>query len=82
MKPQEIRGLWLGLLGVTIFGLLNLPATLPVHASQMYARVIQNFLGLLIQDGAVAHVRFNGRSFDVPIDVPDEWLTRLARTRS
>jgi H+-translocating NAD(P) transhydrogenase subunit alpha len=39
--------------GVTIIGLLNLPATLPVHASQMYARVVQNFLGLLIQDGAI-----------------------------
>ena len=39
--------------GVTIIGLLNLPASLPVHASQMYARVVQNFLGLLIQDGAV-----------------------------
>ncbi len=39
--------------GVTIIGLLNLPASLPVHASQMYARVVQNFLGLLIQDGAI-----------------------------
>jgi hypothetical protein len=37
--------------GVTIIGLLNLPATLPVHASQMYSRVIQNLLNLLIQDG-------------------------------
>lgn len=37
--------------GVTIIGLLNLPSLLPVHASQMYARVVQNFLNLLIQDG-------------------------------
>ena len=37
--------------GVTIIGTLNLPATMPVHASQMYARVIQNLLGLLIKDG-------------------------------
>ncbi len=39
--------------GVTIIGQLNLPATMPVHASQMYARVIQNFLGLLIKDDAL-----------------------------
>ena len=39
--------------GVTIIGQLNLPAAMPVHASQMYARVIQNFLGLLIKDGAL-----------------------------
>lgn len=39
--------------GVTIIAPLNLPSTMPVHASQMYSRVIQNFLGLLIQDGEV-----------------------------
>ncbi|MBA2776532.1 MAG: Re/Si-specific NAD(P)(+) transhydrogenase subunit alpha [Chloroflexia bacterium] len=37
--------------GVTIIGLLNLPSTMPVHASQMYARTIQNLLGLMIKDG-------------------------------
>jgi hypothetical protein len=39
--------------GVTIIGLLNLPALIPVHASQMYSRVIQNLLGLLVKDGAI-----------------------------
>lgn len=39
--------------GVTIIGLLNLPATLPVHASQMYGKVITNFLDLLIKDGVI-----------------------------
>ncbi len=39
--------------GVTIIGLLNLPATMPVHASQMYARVMQNLMGLLLKDGAL-----------------------------
>jgi NAD(P) transhydrogenase subunit alpha len=34
--------------GVTIIGTLNLPALIPVHASQMYSRVIQNLLALLI----------------------------------
>jgi H+-translocating NAD(P) transhydrogenase subunit alpha len=37
--------------GVTILAPLNLPSMLPVHASQMYARTIQNLLGLLIRDG-------------------------------
>lgn len=39
--------------GVTIIGTLNLPAKLPVHASQMYAKVITNFLDLLIKDGQI-----------------------------
>lgn len=39
--------------GVTIIAPLNMPSMMPVHASQMYARVIQNFLGLLIKDGEV-----------------------------
>ena len=34
--------------GVTIIGTLNLPSTLPIHASQMYAKNIQNLLGLMI----------------------------------
>jgi NAD(P) transhydrogenase subunit alpha len=37
--------------GVTIFGPLNLPSTVPFHASQMYARVITNFLAHLVKDG-------------------------------
>jgi NAD(P) transhydrogenase subunit alpha len=39
--------------GVTILAPLNMPSTMPVHASQMYSRVIQNFLGLLIKDEEV-----------------------------
>lgn len=39
--------------GVTILAPFNIPSMMPVHASQMYARVIQNFLGLLIRDGQV-----------------------------
>jgi NAD(P) transhydrogenase subunit alpha len=34
--------------GVTIIGLLNLPSTMPVHASQMYAKNVQNLLALMI----------------------------------
>ena len=39
--------------GVTIVGLTNLPATMPVHASQMYSRNVQAFLGLIVKEGAL-----------------------------
>jgi NAD(P) transhydrogenase subunit alpha len=40
--------------GVTIIGTTNLPSTLPIHASQMYAKNIQNLLGVLLnKDGAL-----------------------------
>lgn len=37
--------------GVTIHAPLNLPSSAPVHASQMYARNITNFVTPLIKDG-------------------------------
>ena len=37
--------------GVTVVGQLNLPSTMPVHASQMYAKNIQNLLDLLVKAG-------------------------------
>jgi H+-translocating NAD(P) transhydrogenase subunit alpha len=55
--------------GVTIVGTMNLPATLPVHASQMYARVITNFLDLLVKDGAVN------------LNLEDEIIAGMAITR-
>jgi NAD(P) transhydrogenase subunit alpha len=39
--------------GVSILGPLNLPATMPLHASLMYARNVQAFLGHLVQEGAL-----------------------------
>jgi NAD(P) transhydrogenase subunit alpha len=40
--------------GVTIIGTVNVPSTLPIHASQMYAKNIQNLLGVLLnKDGAL-----------------------------
>ena len=39
--------------GVTILGPTNLPATVPYHASQMYAKNITTFLAHLVKDGAV-----------------------------
>jgi NAD(P) transhydrogenase subunit alpha len=37
--------------GVRILGPVNLPATIPYHASQMYARNIATFLKYLVKDG-------------------------------
>ncbi len=39
--------------GVTIFAPMNLPATVPVDASQLYSRNVSNFLKLLIKGGAL-----------------------------
>ena len=39
--------------GVAILGPLNLASTLPLHASQMYARNISSFAAQLIKDGAL-----------------------------
>ena len=37
--------------GVSIAGPLDLPSTMPLHASQMYSRNVVAFLGLLVRDG-------------------------------
>ena len=39
--------------GVTILGPVNLPATVPLHASQMYARNVASFLGNIVKDGTL-----------------------------
>jgi NAD(P) transhydrogenase subunit alpha len=40
--------------GVTLLAPLNLPAEVPVHASQLYARNILNFLALIVKKGELA----------------------------
>ena len=40
--------------GVSILGPLNLPAGAPLHASEMYARNVFNFVELMLRDGALA----------------------------
>ncbi|HEU4930313.1 MAG TPA: Re/Si-specific NAD(P)(+) transhydrogenase subunit alpha [Candidatus Krumholzibacteria bacterium] len=40
--------------GVTLIGPVNLPATMPYHASQMYARNVAAFLQNMIKDGSLA----------------------------
>jgi NAD(P) transhydrogenase subunit alpha len=44
--------------GVTILSPTNLPATVPVHASQLYSRNVTAFLNLLIKDGEL-HLDMN-----------------------
>ena len=44
--------------GVTIMAPTNLPATVPVHASQLYSRNVTAFLKLLIKDGEL-HLDMN-----------------------
>lgn len=39
--------------GVTIIGPTNIPSTMPFHASEMYARTINNFLMYLLHEGQV-----------------------------
>lgn len=39
--------------GVTIIGPINLPSSMPVHASQLYAKNISTLLQYLIKDGAL-----------------------------
>ncbi|MGA2539209.1 MAG: Re/Si-specific NAD(P)(+) transhydrogenase subunit alpha [Terracidiphilus sp.] len=48
--------------GVTLLAPLNLPAEVPVHASQLYARNILNFLALIVKKG------------DITLDLADEVL--------
>jgi NAD(P) transhydrogenase subunit alpha len=40
--------------GVRVIGAVNLPSTIPHHASQMFGKNVANFLGLLVRDGALA----------------------------
>lgn len=46
--------------GVTIAGPVNLPSSMPTHASQMYARNMLNFINHIVKDG------------EIVIDVEDE----------
>lgn len=53
-KPDEI----VESNGVTVLAPTNLPATVPVHASQLYSRNVTSFLNLLIKDGEL-HIDMN-----------------------
>jgi len=54
---------------VTIASPLNLPATMPEHASELYARNVWSLLELMVKDGAIAP------------DFTDEVLAKACVTR-
>ncbi len=45
--------------GVQIYGPINVPSMLPVHASEMYAKNLFNFLILLTKNGTTTEPDFN-----------------------
>ena len=55
--------------GVTIVGPINLPSTVPYHASQMLAKNVASFVGTLVQDGRVG------------VDMEDPILSETLLTR-
>mgnify|MGYP006171117649 CR=1 FL=1 len=61
---------------VTIHAPLNLPATLPVHSSQMYSRNVAAFLALVLKDGALqpdsstVHARILGHDVTYKLGAP------------
>jgi NAD(P) transhydrogenase subunit alpha len=55
--------------GVAVYGPRNVPSLLPVHASELYARNVASFLGLLAEDGHLAP------------DWDDEVIAQTALTR-
>src|SRR5262249_46320103 len=48
-KPDEV----VEVNGVTVLCPLNVAATIPVHASQLYSRHLTSFLSLMVKDGAL-----------------------------
>ena len=56
--------------GVAIIGTTNLPASAPVHASEMYARNLYNFLELSLKDGSLS------------LDWGDELIARTCLTHA
>ncbi len=63
--------------GVAIVGLTNLPSTVPLHASQMYARTVTNFLMHLLQDGRV-HLDLNDELTRGPLVVHEGEILHAA----
>jgi NAD(P) transhydrogenase subunit alpha len=72
---------------VTILGPLNLPATVPYHASQLYARNVASFLVHLLRDGRPAAARAEGSAAapesrsGLAIDTDDEITRETLVTR-
>jgi NAD(P) transhydrogenase subunit alpha len=60
--------------GVTIHGSLNVPSTMPVHASQMYSKNISSFLLQLVRNGKLE------LDFNDPV-INDTCITHEGRVR-
>ena len=67
---------------VTIIGQLNLPAGMPLHASQMYARNIAAVLEHLVHDGALALDLDDEINADAIITHDGRVTTRLMQTEA
>jgi NAD(P) transhydrogenase subunit alpha len=50
--------------GVKVIGPKNLPATMPLHASQLYAKNVSNLLELMIGEGGAKNVDFSDDILD------------------
>ena len=66
--------------GVTFLGPTNLPADVPYHASQMYAKNLQSFLGLLVPKGGELVASFDDEILAASLLVRDG-VVRHAPTR-
>lgn len=67
--------------GVTILGPLNLPSTIPFHASEMYARTVVNYLVHLLKDGLI-HLDLNDELTRGPLVTHEgEVLHEVVRAR-
>ncbi len=60
---------------VVIVSPLNLPANMPEHASQLFARNVQELLGLIVQDGE------DGAAPELKLDFDDEIVAGSCVTR-
>jgi NAD(P) transhydrogenase subunit alpha len=68
--------------GVTIVGVLNLPAGMPLHASQMYARNITAVLDHLVHDGELTIDLDDEINADAIITHDGRVTTRLLQTEA
>jgi NAD(P) transhydrogenase subunit alpha len=67
---------------VTIVGVLNLPAGMPLHASQMYARNIGAVLDHLVKDGELTLDLDDEINADAIITHDGRVTTRLLQTEA
>jgi NAD(P) transhydrogenase subunit alpha len=58
--------------GVTIIGPTNLPSTVPMHASQLYARNVVELLKLIVKDGKPATADKPASAAKLNLDFNDE----------